>query len=196
MYKATFFRVTLRALLSLLVLVSLSSIHCSVAQEAVTKAVKGAATKGSGESVEYTSDRGGYSITCPPGWEKKGGIPGPIDMMFSCREDPSVISVTWAPMEKGQLGLSKSVVSEMKETIRSTYPGCEITAEEWREVDGAKAFCLSLRFKPLGMELRNKQVMLVKGGRFFTLVYTTSPEQFMNHLAEFEATVASFRASE
>jgi hypothetical protein len=101
------------------------------------------------------------------------------------------MSVTWAAAG-GQKELTETAVREMKEMFRQGYPGYTVTAEEWRELDGAKAYCLSARHQELGAELQNKQVMLIKGDRFYTLTYTSTPALFMKYLGEFERAVGSF----
>jgi len=47
----------------------------------------------------------------------------------------------------------------------------------------------------MGAELQNKQVMFIKGGRFYTITYTSTPALFMKHLGEFESAVGSFRTT-
>lgn len=147
------------------------------------------------EKREYVSGSGGYRITCPEGWARHEGDIRPIDVIFFCRADPGVnMSVTWASAG-GQKELTEAAVKEMKDMFRQSYPGYSVTAEEWRELDGAKAFCLSARHQEMGAELQNKQVMLIKGDRFYTLTYTSTPAFFMKHLGEFELGVGSFRTT-
>ena len=44
-------------------------------------------------------------------------------------------------------------------------------------------------------EIQSKQVMLIKGDRFYTITYTSTPALFMKHLGEFELGVGSFRTT-
>lgn len=138
--------------------------------------------------------KGGYRITGPEGWEKND-IGGAIDVTFLCAADPGVnISVAWASAG-GEVSLTAASAREMVEMFRKSYPGYEMTAEEWRELDGAKAYCLSARYAPMGTPLQNKQVMLIKGGKFFTITYTSTPALFMKYLGAFEEAVATFRTT-
>jgi len=156
---------------------------------------KGVVAKAKAEKREYVSSAAGYRITCPEGWARHEGDIRPIDVIFFCRTDPGVnMSVTWAAAG-GQKELTEAAVKEMKDMFRQSYPGYSVTAEEWRELDGAKAYCLSARHKEMGVELQNKQVMLIKGDRFYTITYTSTPALFMKHLGEFELAVGSFRTT-
>jgi hypothetical protein len=144
---------------------------------------------------DYVSKNGGYRIACPEGWERHGGDVRPMDAIFFCLAEPGVnMSVTWAA-SGGQKELTKAAADEIKETFRRSYPGYSVTAEEWREMDGVKAYALSARHKGMGAELQNKQVMFIKGDRFYTITYTSTPALFMKHLGEFELAVESFRTT-
>ncbi|MEJ2745620.1 MAG: DcrB-related protein, partial [bacterium] len=116
----------------------------------------------------------------------------PMDAIFFCLADPGVnISVTWTAAG-GEKELTEAAVNEMKEMLRKSYPGYSVTAEEWRELDGVRAYALSARHRGMGAELQNKQVMFIKGDRFYTITYTSTPALFLKHLGEFELAVGSF----
>jgi len=167
-------------------------VHFAGAQRESAPKEKNPITEAKAEKREYTSSVGGYRITCPEGWARHEGDVRPIDVIFFCRTEPGInMSVTWAAAG-GQKELTEAAVKEIKEMFRQSYPGYAVTAEEWRELDGAKAYCLSARHQELGAELQNKQVMLIKGDRFYTLTYTSTPALFMKYLGEFERAVGSF----
>lgn len=156
---------------------------------------KDAPAKAKAGTRDYASEKGGYRITCPEGWERHGGDVGPMDAVFFCLADPGVnMSVTWTAAG-GQKELTEAAANEMKEMFKQSYAGYSVTAEEWRELDGAKAYALSARHEGMGAELQNKQVMFVKGDRFYTITYTSTPASFMKHLGEFELAVGSFRTT-
>lgn len=156
---------------------------------------KKAAADVKAEIRDYASKNGGYRIACPEGWERHGGDVRPMDAVFFCLADPGVnMSVTWAAAG-GQKELTEAAANEMKEMFRQSYAGYSVTAEEWRELDGARAYALSARRQGMGAELQNKQVMFIKGDRFYTLTYTSTPELFMKHLGEFELAIGSFKAA-
>ncbi|MCX6355005.1 MAG: PsbP-related protein [Candidatus Aureabacteria bacterium] len=145
-----------------------------------------------GVTREYMS-KAGYRIVWPEGWVKNDTDIRPLDVAFFCRSDPGVnISVTWAPAG-GEAALTDAAAKEIKEMFRQSYPGYDVTAEEWRTVDGAKAYCLSARYARMDTQLHNKQVMFIKGGKFFTISYTSTPALFMKYLEACERTVGSFR---
>jgi hypothetical protein len=147
-----------------------------------------------GESSRaYRSDVGGYSIVYPQNWEKSEKAFGPIDAIFFRKGEPGVnISITWSPIEKGEQ-LDESMVREMKEGIGKRYKEYKETAETWGTLDGVKAYSLSARFKQYGIELQNKQVMLIKAGRFYILTYSAVPKVFMKYLGEFEEAISTFK---
>ena len=156
---------------------------------------KDAVAKVKAETRDYVSKSGGYRITCPEGWERHGGDVRPMDAVFLCLADPGVnVSVTLASAG-GQKELTEAAANEMKEMFRQNYAGYSVTAEEWRELDGVRAYALSARHQGMGAELQNKQVMFIKGDRFYTLTYTSTPALFMKHLGEFELAVGSFRTA-
>jgi hypothetical protein len=115
-----------------------------------------------------------------------------MDAIFFCLADPGVnISVTWTAAG-GEKELTEAAANEMKEMFRKSYPGYSVTAEDWRELDGVRAYALSARHQGMGAELQNKQVMFIKGDRFYTITYTSTPALFLKHLGEFELAVGSF----
>ncbi len=144
---------------------------------------------------EYKSSDGRYRITIPKRWEKSDRAFGPADLLLFCDGSPGVnISVIWSAAGEGE-ELNESVAKEMKELCKQRYEGYEVTAEEWRKLGGVKAYCISARFKQHENEIRNKQVMLIKGGKTYILTYTAMAELFMKHLGEFEKAVDSFRTT-
>jgi len=162
------------------------------AEESAVEKVSQTPASPPGVAREYVS-KAGYRIVWPEGWVKNDTDIRPLDVAFFCRSDPGVnISVTWAPAG-GEAALTDAGAKEIKEMFRQSYPGYSVTAEEWRTVDGAKAYCLSARYSRMNTQLHNKQVMFIKGGKFFTLTYTSTPALFMKYLDEFERTAGSFR---
>lgn len=142
----------------------------------------------------YAGDAG-YRITVPANWARHEGDVRPLDAIFFSLEDPGVnMSVTVAAAEPDG-ALTESTAREMREMFRQGYPSYEVTAEAWRDLDGVKAYCLSARYSPAGRQLQNKQVILIKGGKFFTLTYTATPALFMKHLGAFEGAVESFKVT-
>ncbi|MDD5555857.1 MAG: DcrB-related protein [bacterium] len=141
----------------------------------------------------FTGPDGSYRLDCPDGWTvRETGAPA-VEAAFFCDADQGVnFTVTRVPAP-GEAELSEEAVREMQETFRSSYPGYRITADEWREVAGARAFCLSARYAQAGLELQNRQVMFIRDGIFYTLTYTATPASFMRHLGDFERAVESFR---
>lgn len=178
-----------RAVLALALFFAIAPLTCAIAGETATGAPS--AEKISAGCVEHVSKKGGYRLRAPAGWKRQPMVPGPIDMLFICKEDPSVINITWAPVDEGQDEFTGEMAAEMKGFNQSRAGGA-VTSEDWREVDGARAFCLSARYNQLGVELQHKQVVFIKGGKFYSLTYTTAPELFLKNLGDFEMTVESF----
>ena len=140
----------------------------------------------------------GYTIKCPEGWTVRKGMVPQIDLTLSCDADPgATISVTRAPAGP-EKEITESAAREMKEMLTANLPGYEVTAEEWREVDGARAYRVSARYTlrsgAFQMAMQNSQVLFVKGGTAYTITYTSTPGLFMKHLGEFETTLGSFGA--
>jgi hypothetical protein len=140
----------------------------------------------------------GYTIKCPEGWTVRKGMIPQIDLTLSCDADPGVtISVTRAPAG-AEKEITESAAREMKEMLTANFPGYEVTAEEWRAVDAARAYRVSARYTlkagELQMAMQNSQVLFVKGGTVYTITYTSTPGLFMKHLGEFETTLESFGA--
>jgi len=140
----------------------------------------------------------GYTIKCPEGWTVRKGMVPQIDLTLSCDADPGVnISVARAPAG-AEKEITESTAREMKEMYAANLPGYEVTAEEWREVDAARAYRVSARYTlrsgAFQMAMQNSQVLFVKGGTVYTITYTSTPGLFMKHLGEFETTLESFGA--
>jgi hypothetical protein len=151
---------------------------------------------GAGDTAsEYVSADGAYRITCPEGWTKLDTGVRAFDAAFFCVADRGVnFTVARAPAGNDR-EITEAAAREMRDMFRQAYEGYTVTAEERREVDGVRAYILSARYKQMGMELQNRQVMFVKGATFYTLTYTSTPPLFMKHLGDFERAAGSFRAA-
>lgn len=159
------------------------------------EAKQGGVTAAVTNGRDYMGRDGSYRLVRPEGWMvREDAMPG-IDVAFFCEEDPGVNFTVAKAAAGGESEFSDMAAMEIKETFRKSYPAYNVTAEEWRTLDGARAYCLSARYAPAGVELQNKQVMFIKAGTFFTLTYTSTPALFMKRLADFEHAVESFRIS-
>lgn len=150
------------------------------------------------EAASALVERSAYTLLCPAGWSTAAGASPRVDLTLSCDADPGVnISVATAPAGATR-DITEREAAEAKEMFKGSIPGYEVTAEEWSEVDGARAYRISARYAlnfggPV-LAMQNAQVLFVKGDTFYTVTYTSTPALFLKHLGDFEKVLEEFRA--
>lgn len=150
------------------------------------------------EAASALVERSAYTLLCPAGWSTAAGASPRVDLTLSCDADPGVnISVATAPAGATR-DITEREAAEAKEMFKGSIPGYEVTAEEWSEVDGARAYRISARYAlNLGgpvLAMQNAQLLFVKGDTFYTVTYTSTPALFLKHLGDFEKVLEEFRA--
>lgn len=150
------------------------------------------------EAGDILIQRSAYALIRPEGWSQAAGVSPRVDLTLACDTDPGVnISIATAPA-----GVTREITdaeaAELKEMFKGSIPGYEVTAEEWMQVDGTRAYRVSARYAlNLGgpaLAMQNAQVLFVKGDTFYTVTYTSTPGLFLKHLGDFDAVLESFRA--
>lgn len=156
-------------------------------------------------AATYYDDRYKFSIDPPSGWTVKktdvtvteGGVAEIIVMFLGPIENQLRININIA-VEAAPFPLTPEEywVDFAKAFFLDYFPDTEFISEGPRELAGMPAYESVKAYTYQGLELKGKQVVIVRDTSVFAFTYTAGPDSYEKHLDAFEQSLATFKFEE
>lgn len=150
------------------------------------------AAKHKGEGRVYNR-KNKFSIVPPPGWTSRGEFMG--NFMFFTGPQEQGFAVNFNVNAQKDDGTPiESYPAVIKDVLRQVLVAHEVADEGFTEIDGAKCYYISGRFRGAQGMLQNLQYC-IRGakGRVYTITFTAPQEVFDDYRPVFEEVAISAR---
>ncbi len=138
---------------------------------------------------DASGDGVAYSLYIPTSWSRTTDVDGG----FYSQNDKSSITVTSYYPDADTISI-EAFWNKCKEGYSETYKNFQIV-EEAKELilGGKKAFSFVFSGELAGRNLKYRQIIAAHGDKFYTLTYTSTPENFDLHEAELQSVIDNFK---
>ena len=135
-----------------------------------------------------------YLFFVPESWViNEGAI---ISAAYVSESDSSNVSLQMYMVSEKEIDKTvEEYFAECEARYKEIFASYTLLEEECGEIEmaGKKARKYVYEIKNGGVTYKQMQAIVVKGGVFYTLTYTATPEKFEDHLADVEMMIAAFK---
>ena len=144
----------------------------------------------------YTNEEYNFSIAPPSGWTVDDTTTGAAVFFYGPTEEGFMVNVNIQVESLPTTMTLEEYASAAKEQLAIAFSNYELVSEGTRVINEVNAYELVSTFTQGEIDLKMKQVLLVKAKKAYVITYGALPTTYQKYLSAFESSVETFKIIE
>jgi len=151
----------------------------------------------SADSVQaYTSSKHNFSVDPPSGWAVDDTITFAVVVFYGPIEEGFQVNVNIQIESLPTSMTVKQYADAAKEILQTALSNFTLVSEGSRVINNVDAYELVFTFRQAAINVKEKQVYLVRNKKAYIVTYAALPTTYQKYLTAFESSVETFKILE